>query len=217
MKTKLSRLGLIPALLLLLGAAAIASGVTRMSSMFDAYTTGSIPEGVEGLEAYLEYPLMSLLHLIPGILFMLLGPLQLISNIRLRWPRVHHWCGRLFIVSGLLVGGSAVLMAWNFPVIVSHATTVANLLFGAALVAALLIAFRAIKLRDIQRHRAWMIRAYAIGLAVATMRILFGMVYVVTGTFDEAVIPSLIWFTFMLHVVVAEWIILKKFQRGAYS
>ena len=45
---------------------------------------------------------------------------------------------------------------------------VLRLVFGSAMAACLVLGFTAIRRRDIAAHRAWMIRAYAIGLAAGT-------------------------------------------------
>ena len=160
---------LVPVLLLMLGGVAIASSVMRFSSITQVLTSGAMPEDPEHITSYVEHPCISALHLLPGIAFMLLGPVQLTPAIRRRWPAVHRVSGRVFVLSGLLTGISAIAMALTFPVLVSHITTAANVISGTAMIVALVIAFRAILHRDIERHRTWMIRAYAIGLVVATL------------------------------------------------
>jgi hypothetical protein len=45
---------------------------------------------------------------------------------------------------------------------------VVRLVFGSVMVASLLLALRAVLRRDIHRHRAWMIRGYAIGIGAGT-------------------------------------------------
>ena len=160
---------LVPVLLLMLGGVAIASGVMRFSSITQVLSSGVVPEDPEHITSYVEHPFISALHLLPGIAFMLLGPVQLTPAIRRRWPAVHRWSGRVFVLSGLLTAISAIAMALIFPVLVSHMTTAVNVTSGTAMIVALVIAFRAILHRDIERHRIWMIRAYAIGLVVATL------------------------------------------------
>jgi len=213
MKTKMTFNQCVPVLLMVLGTVAILFAVIRLLAMDQALSTGVIPEEPPGLTPYIDHPIISILHLLPGILFMLLGPLQFTSSIRNRWPSAHRWSGRLFVLSGLITAISAIAMAILFPVIVNHFTTAANLTFGGALFIALIIAFHAIKNRDITRHRAWMIRAYAIGLSVATMRIFFGGVFVIFGEFNDAYLPSLVWLTFLLHIAIAELILARKKQH----
>ena len=160
---------IVPLLLLMLGGAAIASGVVRFSSITPVLSSGVVPEDEEQITSYTTHPFISAMHLLPGIAFTVLGPLQLAPAVRRRWPGVHRWSGRVFVLSGLLTGISAISMAVIFPVLVSRVSTVANIVTGVAMIVALVVAFRAILHRDIQRHRIWMVWAYAIGLTVATI------------------------------------------------
>jgi hypothetical protein len=52
---------------------------------------------------------------------------------------------------------------------------VAAIAFGTYFGTALVLAFRAIRRGDVTRHRRWMIRAFALGLAVGTIRIWIGL------------------------------------------
>jgi len=54
-----------------------------------------------------HYPILTLVHIVPGLLFMLLGPLQFSSTIRARHLRWHRWSGRVFVVCGVVIGISA--------------------------------------------------------------------------------------------------------------
>jgi uncharacterized membrane protein YozB (DUF420 family) len=45
-----------------------------------------------------------------------------------------------------------------------------RLLFGSAMVISIVLGFTAIRRRDVRRHRAWMMRDYAMGLARARRR-----------------------------------------------
>lgn len=207
---------LVPAGLLLIGSIAVISGIIRLTALGDALTTGIIPDAPEGLEHYVEFPLISLLHLIPGMLFLLLGPLQFTPVLRHRWPRLHRWSGRAVVVCGMLTGIGAIIMAFVFPVIVNQLSTVANITMGSALIGALIIALRAILRGDVPCHRAWMIRAYAVGLTPAVMRLLFsGIIFSVGEGFMDN-IPVMIWVTFIADIAIAEAILcytgLRKHQ-----
>ncbi|MFV2056986.1 MAG: DUF2306 domain-containing protein [Thiohalomonadales bacterium] len=207
MRKKVSSLWLVPMLLLLVGSVAIASGVIRLSAMTDAISTGVIPEDAEGLFYYVEHSLISTLHLIPGMIIMLLAPLQFVPGVRNRWPSLHRWSGRLLVFSGILVAVSAITMASIFPVIVNHVSTAANITFSITFIAALCIALHAIFHRDIARHRAWMIRAYAIALTPAIMRIFFSGLYLILGEEFMGYLPVLIWSTFLFDIAMAELIL----------
>jgi hypothetical protein len=56
----------------------------------------------------------------------------------------------------------------------------ATVLFGVWFLICLVLAFRAIRGGDIAQHRRWMIRAFAIGVGVGTIRIWIAL-FVITG------------------------------------
>jgi hypothetical protein len=44
-------------------------------------------------DLFAHYPVLTLIHIVPGLLFMLLGPLQFSATIRARNLRWHRWSG----------------------------------------------------------------------------------------------------------------------------
>jgi uncharacterized membrane protein len=54
---------------------------------------------------------ITLLHVIPGALFMVLGPLQFIASLRKRYPEVHRWSGRIFLTASAIIGITGLMMA----------------------------------------------------------------------------------------------------------
>src|SRR5215472_14334297 len=68
-------------------------------------------------DLFAHYPILTLIHILPGLLFMILGPLQFNSTIRARHIRWHRWSGRVFIVCSLVIGISALIMSFGMPAI----------------------------------------------------------------------------------------------------
>src|SRR5690242_16196512 len=60
---------------------------------------------------FLRHPVLTMVHIIPGLLFIILGPFQFMKRVRARRLALHRWMGRVFIGSGLVVGISALVMA----------------------------------------------------------------------------------------------------------
>src|SRR6476646_10720991 len=46
-------------------------------------------------DLFAHYPVLTLVHIVPGLLFMILGPLQFSSSIRARHLRWHRFSGRV--------------------------------------------------------------------------------------------------------------------------
>jgi uncharacterized membrane protein len=117
-------------------------------------------------------------------------PLQLAYWFCRRHYSVHRRLGRILLGAGLLTGASAVVIGVLFP-FGGRAEMSATVLFGAWFGVCLVLAFRAIRVDDIVRHRHWMTRAFAIGIGVGTIRIWIAL-FQVTGllTFPAAFSPD---------------------------
>jgi uncharacterized membrane protein len=161
-------------------------------------------------DVFKRHPMLTLVHIVPGILFMILGPLQFSAGIRARHLQWHRWSGRVFVVSGLVIGISALVMSFGMPAIGGLNQATATTLFGAYFLVALCRAFWLIRRREIALHREWMIRAFAIGLAVATIRPIVGMFFAtspLTGLTPREFFGIAFWIGFVVHLMAAEaWI-----------
>src|SRR5438128_32953 len=68
----------------------------------------------QGLDAgFARHPVLTFVHIVPGVLFMALGPFQFVPAIRARRLWQHRWSGRLFVAAGYVVGVSALAMSWQ--------------------------------------------------------------------------------------------------------
>jgi len=202
----------LPVVLLLVGAVAIAAAIMQLTAIADGLTSGMMPEDTR----YIDHPVLPVLHLAPGILFLLLGPLQFISAYRQRWPGLHRFSGRIIILSGILVGISAIAMSVNFPAALSDMARAGNVTFGFAIIITLTIALAAILRRDVKRHRAWMIRSYVLGLTAATMRLFVLPLFFMLG--EEAIVTYaayIIWINFLFNILVAELILIRERRQQA--
>ena len=113
-------------------------------------------------------PGMTLLHVIPALLFVLLVPMQFISSLRGRYPRFHRWTGRIIVSIGVVLGISALsLSAHPIGGLVESAATV---FFGCFFLLSLCKAWWHIRNGRVELHREWMTRMVGIALGVATTR-----------------------------------------------
>jgi len=114
-------------------------------------------------------PTLTLLHIVPGGIFLTLAPLQFSSRIRSRHIRFHRWSGRVLVLAALVSGLTALYFGLLMP-FGGPGEAVAIALFGGLFMAAVSRAFFAIRRRDVARHREWMIRAFALAIAISTIR-----------------------------------------------
>jgi uncharacterized membrane protein len=161
-------------------------------------------------DLFARYPILTLVHIVPGLLFMILGPLQFNPTIRARHLRWHRLSGRVFVVCGLVVGISALAMSFGMPAIGGVNQAAATTVFGTLFLFALCRAFWHIRRGEVALHREWMIRAFAIGLAVATIRPIIGMFFATspfTGLTPREFFGIAFWIGFVVHLIAAEtWI-----------
>src|ERR1700739_2508525 len=108
-------------------------------------------------DLFARHALLTLIHIVPGLLFMVLGPLQFNAKIRASYPQWHRWSGRVFVVCGMVIGISALVMSFGMPAIGGVNQAAATTLFGAFFLFALTKAFWHIRQREIALHREWMI------------------------------------------------------------
>jgi Predicted membrane protein (DUF2306) len=68
-------------------------------------------------DIFARYPVLTLIHILPALLFLVLGPLQFNQTCRQRHLRWHRWTGRVLFVCGVIVGLSALVMSFGMPAI----------------------------------------------------------------------------------------------------
>lgn len=149
--------------LLLLAAVPVAAACSRL--VF--FGVGATHPAVARFSAA---PAAMILHLLSASLFALLGAWQLIPAARLRAPRRHARLGQLAWAAGLLCALSAFWALAAYPPAAGDPPPLFWLraLAAAAMAACLLAGMRAARQRRYGAHRAWMLRAYALGLGAGT-------------------------------------------------
>ena len=163
---------------------------------------------------FLEYPTIVALHVVLGGLYLALAPFQFVRRIRSRHLGYHRWAGRVLVSIGLVVGATALFMGLVIPLSGWPERVVIGL-FGSLFLIVLLKGFVHIRAKRVALHREWMIRAFAIGLAIATMRLVFvpALLVVANPSYGQIATLSVASFTvaFVLHSSVAEvWIRLTR-------
>jgi uncharacterized membrane protein len=161
-------------------------------------------------DLFARYPILTLVHIVPGLLFMLLGPWQFSATIRARHLRWHRSNGRIFVGCGVVIGVSALVMSFGMPAIGGVNQAAATTLFGAFFLVALGKAVWHIRRKEVVLHREWMIRAFAVGLAVATIRPIIGIFFAtsrVSGLTPREFFGIAFWIGFTAQLMAAEaWI-----------
>ena len=112
----------------------------------------------------------------PGVIYLLGALLQLSEHIRTKHYTLHRRLGRVLVTAALLGVIFALIFGLRFSwggIVEAMATAV----FGCWFLICLLLAVRAIRGGDVVNHRRWMIRAFVTGVAVGTIRIWIGLLF----------------------------------------
>jgi uncharacterized membrane protein len=169
----------------------------------------NFPEAAALDAGFAPHRLLTMVHIIPGLLFVVLGPLQFIQTLRNRRPALHRWTGRVVIVSGMIIGVSALVMSPQMAIGGANEAA-ATMLFAIVFLFALIKAFLLIRRGNVALHREWMIRAFAIGLAVASIRPIVGVFFAtrgITHLTPHDFFGTAFWLGFTVQLMVAEvWI-----------
>ena len=170
----------------------------RLATDVPNVLSGAVPDESEFESRYAAYPWLAYIHILPGAVYLSLAPFQLWRGFRNRNLKRHRRIGRVALVAGLISGVFGVLFGF-FQSFGGTLQASASVVFGAWFVTALLLAYRAVRRRDITTHRRWMIRAFAVGLAVGTIRIWIGLfeAFGVLETRDAFGVAF--WISFLLH------------------
>ena len=140
---------------------------------------------------------------------MVLGPLQFVGSLRRRKPGLHRWAGRVVLASGGIIGGTALVMSPQMAIGGANETA-ATMLFAIVFLFASVKAFLAIRRGKFALHREWMIRAFAIGSAVAAIRPIVGIFFgtrKITHLTPHDFFGTAFWLGFTIQLMVAEiWI-----------
>jgi len=163
---------------------------------------------------------LTLVHIVPAMLFMILGPLQFVRRLRAKYPQIHRWSGRIFLAVSAVVGLTGLTLAFG-KTVGGVDEKAAIVLFGSFFLIALAKALRHALRREFAQHREWMIRGYAIGLAVATIRPIMATFFAAAMLRGHRPDPheffgTAFWIGFTLQMIAAEiWINYTRPNAGA--
>lgn len=189
----------VPIALVALGTVPVIAGSLRLVELSGG--AGALPSNAR----YDASPLPVVLHIVCATVFAIVGAFQFSPRLRRRRSNWHRRAGRVLVVAGLGVALSALWLNHFFPR--ADATRAVlyplRMAFGAAMVATIVLGFVAARRRDFARHRAWMIRSYAIGIVAGTQVFTLGIGGAIFGTGDvtTALLLAAAW---AINLAVAE-------------
>jgi uncharacterized membrane protein len=198
----------VPAGLLALSAVPLTAGTLRLIQVAGG------PDLLPADDRFGGFPGAVVVHILGAFVFALVGIFQFVPRIRRNHRAWHRRAGRVVAVAGLAVAGSALWLTLFYEPQpgTGDLLYVLRLGFVAAMTTSLGLGFSAIRRRDIAAHRAWMIRAYALGLGAGTQVFTegFGEAIFGTGEVRGDLYKGAAW---VINLAVAEWIIRRPARR----
>ena len=160
------------------------------------------------------------LHFAFGATLLLLGPVQLLTGVRTRWPAFHRWTGRVYAASAVVTGLGGLTYILGRGTIGGLVMSIGFALYGALLVLAAVQTVRFAMARRLDSHRAWAIRLFALAIGSWLYRMDYGFWRLLThslghtknfrGWFDTFMV---FWF-YLPNLAVAEIFIRGRHRRA---
>ncbi|MEA1786146.1 DUF2306 domain-containing protein [Arenibacter sp. GZD96] len=144
-------------------------------------------------------------HLLGGALALIIGPFQLSTSFRNRFLNLHRSLGKVFIIAIIIGSLSAIYMSFYVAPQVNVSWSISLFVMALVWLASVLMAYRAIRLKRIQQHKEWMIRAYIITLGFVLFRVLNenSLIRDLMPTFEERG-AACIWLSWTVPLFIAE-------------
>ena len=147
---------------------------------------------------------LTLAHIIPASLFVLLAPLQFVERLR-RGPW-HRWSGRGLLVIGAVTGATALVMSYTTAIGGANETA-ATTFFAVLFLLFLGAGFREIRRYRVREHREWMTRAFGVALGASVTRPIIGAFFAARRLPPHEFFGIGFWLGFSISLLGAEaWI-----------
>jgi uncharacterized membrane protein len=185
---------------LLLLAGIFAAGNSVMFMLVDGHGSAEIKE------RFFLTAVAGWAHAFGGAIAALIGPFQLITRLRTTRPKVHAWMGRTYLLAVLAGGLSGLYFGPQ-----SSAGIVGSVGFTTLAVFWLYSgaqAYIAIRRGDVQAHRRWMLRNFALTFGAAALRIELPLLIILGGLSFPAAYTVVAWLSW-----VPNWLIVEAWLR----
>lgn len=112
-----------------------------------------------------------LLHIGGGVLALLLGPFQFWAGLRHKRMQLHRWIGRLYLASIILSSLAAIYLLFIPERVLGFHLGIGGLALAWLTTSG--FAYLAIRKRQIEQHKEWMIRSYVVTFGFVNYRIIW--------------------------------------------
>ncbi|NJP90271.1 DUF2306 domain-containing protein [Nonomuraea sp. FMUSA5-5] len=158
---------LVPARLIALGFVPLLAGAVRLAELISG------AEITQANARFFASPVPIVAHIVGVTVYSAVGAFQFAPRFRRRRRGWHRRAGRVVAGFGMVAAASGLWMTAfaELPTGDDGLLSVFRWVAGTAMLASLVLGLTAIRRRDVRRHRAWMMRAYAIGLGAGSQAV----------------------------------------------
>ncbi len=187
--------------LLLLSFVPCIGGISRLVDLGSG--AGLLPENPRIQSA----PIPVIFHILTAVPYCLLGAFQFLPSVIKMYPKWHRLAGRLLVGAGIISALSGLWMTHycSFPdELQGDLLYCVRIIVGFAMTAYILLGLAAVLKKRIVQHRAWMIRAYALGQGAGT-QVLITIPWLLTvGEPTGLIRDILMTVAWVLNIIIAE-------------
>ncbi|MBL0938918.1 MAG: DUF2306 domain-containing protein [Gemmatimonadaceae bacterium] len=157
-----------------------------------------------------QHPTAIVFHALGASFAPLIGLLQWSTRLRKRWPAVHRWLGRFYVMICVLIGGMAGLwlsfFAYGGPLV-----RIGLNIVGVLWLFTTWKAYAAIRAGRVSEHRRWMMRSVALALGGVTLRAYLPILVISSVPFLTAY-RIVAWASWVPNLLIAEYLLYRERQ-----
>lgn len=153
------------------------------------------------------------LHFAAGGIVLALGSIQFVSRLRARYPQIHRWLGRTYVLAAFCTGVGGLTFIFAKGTVGGMVMNIGFGLYGALTVLASVQAYRYARARRWDLHRAWATRLFALAIGSWLYRMDYGFWFLLAdgaghqkdfhGPFDFA----MDFFFYLPNLILVEWLL----------
>lgn len=155
------------------------------------------------------------LHFVMGGIILILGCIQLLERVRLRFPVFHRWVGRVYVIACLLAAIGGLVFILQKGTIGGTVMTIGFSGYGILMLLAAIQTWRFAVKKQFEQHRAWAIRLFALAIGSWLYRMAYGLwMFLMDGVGIEKFFGSFDYFMdfafYIPNLIIAEIFIRRQ-------
>jgi hypothetical protein len=159
------------------------------------------------------------LHFATGGVILMLGSIQLIDAIRVRYSAFHRWVGRIYVLASVLAAAGGLIFIAVKGTIGGTVMNIGFSLYGLLMLIAGVETYRHAAAGRIEKHRAWALRLYALAIGSWLYRMDYGFWFLLANgaghvnTFEGPFDKVMSFFFYIPNLLLAEVFIRSRHYR----